>query len=106
MIVRMEVYSQPFFEMGLNDNLGFDIVTDSEVREDAYLFGEAQGRVVVTLNEDTEEEFIDYMMESATPFTLLGHVTRGKLVVDDEHYGFIEELRPGYDNKLSELMGQ
>jgi phosphoribosylformylglycinamidine synthase subunit PurL len=92
------------FEMGLEDNLGFDIVTDSEVREDAYLFGEAQGRVVVTLNEDTEEEFIDFMMERGIPFTLLGHVTRGKMVIDDHHHGFVEEVRPGYDNKIGELM--
>ncbi len=93
------------FEMGLEHNLGFDIVTDSEIREDAYLFGEAQGRVVVTLNEDTEEEFIDYMMESGVSFTLLGHVTRGKMVVDEVHHGFVEEVRSGYDNKIAELMG-
>jgi phosphoribosylformylglycinamidine synthase len=92
------------FEMGLHNELGFDIITDSEIREDAFLFGEAQGRVVVTLNEDTEEEFIDHMMENSTSFTLLGHVTRGKVVVDDDHHGFIEELRSGYDNKLKELM--
>ena len=52
------------FEMGLNNGLGFDVITDSEIREDAFLFGEAQGRVVITLNEDSEEEFIDKMMES------------------------------------------
>ena len=92
------------FEMGLNNGLGFDVITDSEIREDAFLFGEAQGRVVITLNEDSEEEFIDKMMESSTPFTLLGHVTRGKVVVDDDHYGFIDELRPAYDNKLRELL--
>ena len=80
------------------------MITDSEIREDAFLFGEAQGRVVITLNEDSEEEFIDKMMESSTPFTLLGHVTRGKVVVDDDHYGFIDELRPAYDNKLRELL--
>lgn len=92
------------FEMGLQENLGFDVITDSEIREDAYLFGEAQGRVLVTLDENTEEEFIDYMIECGTPFTLLGHVTRGKMVVDDEHFGFVEEVRSGYDNKIAELM--
>lgn len=92
------------FEMGMQHNLGFDIVTDSEIREDAFLFGESQGRVVVTLLEDSEEEFIDFMIETGVPFTLLGHVTRGKMVVDDEHYGFIEEIRGGYDNALANLM--
>ncbi|MGY8927264.1 MAG: AIR synthase related protein, partial [Flavobacteriales bacterium] len=32
-------------EMSIPRELGFDIVTDSEVREDAFLFGEGQGRV-------------------------------------------------------------
>ncbi|MFT7611332.1 MAG: phosphoribosylformylglycinamidine synthase II [Parvicellaceae bacterium] len=92
------------FEMGLENNLGFDIVTDSEVREDAYLFGEAQGRVVVSLVEDSEEEFIDFMIESGISFTLLGHVTRGKMVIDDDHHGFVEEVRSGYDNTIGDLM--
>ena len=29
-------------EMSLNRNLGFDIVTDSEIREDAFLFGKVK----------------------------------------------------------------
>ena len=34
-------------EMSLNRNLGFDIVTDSEIREDAFLFGEGQGGLLL-----------------------------------------------------------
>jgi len=62
-------------EMSLPRNLGFDVVTDSEVRPDAFLFGEGQGRVVVAVSEDQEEEFIEFMMKSETSYTLLGHVT-------------------------------
>ena len=51
-------------EMAIPRDLGFDIVTDSEVREDAFLFGEGQGRVVVTVNEDQEDDFIGAMMDS------------------------------------------
>jgi phosphoribosylformylglycinamidine synthase len=43
-------------------------------------------------------------VESGIPFTLLGHVTRGKMVIDDHHHGFVEEVRLGYDNKIGELM--
>ena len=87
-------------EMSLPRELGFDIVSDSEIREDAYLFGEGQGRVVVSVNEDQEEEFIEFMMESGVNFTLLGHVTKGKMMVDDEHFGFITEAKDIYDNAL------
>jgi len=88
-------------EMAMPNGLGFDIVTDSEVREDAFLFGEGQGRVIVTVNEDQEDEFIEFMMNSGVSFTLLGHVTKGKMMVDDEHFGFIEEARKLYENGLA-----
>ena len=89
-------------EMGLPQGLGFDIVSDSDVRADAFLFGEAQGRVVVTVVEDYEDEFIDFIAEQDLPMTLLGHVTQGKLCVDGDHFGFIEDARKIYDNALEE----
>jgi phosphoribosylformylglycinamidine synthase len=87
-------------EMSLPRELGFDIVTDSEVREDAFLFGEGQGRAVVSISEDNEEDFLEFMMESGISFTLLGHVTKGKMMVDDIHFGFINEAKELYNNAL------
>lgn len=88
-------------EMGMPRGLGFDVVTDSEVREDAFLFGEGQGRVVVAVNEDQEDAFIEEMMGSGISFTLLGHVTKGKMMVDDEHFGFIDGAKDIFDNALA-----
>ena len=93
-------------EMGLPRGLGFDIVTDSEIRPDAFLFGEGQGRAVVTLNEDTEVEFLDLLRASRVPFILLGHVTKGKLMVDDESFGFIEDARKIYEGAIPKLMNE
>jgi phosphoribosylformylglycinamidine synthase subunit PurL len=88
-------------EMAMASNLGFDIVTDAEIREDAFLFGEAQGRVVVTVNEANEEDFIDFMMASGTPFTLLGHVTKGRLTVDEVDYLSVTDAKNIFDNALA-----
>ena len=87
-------------EMAMAGNLGFDIVTDSEIREDAYLFGEAQGRVVVTIDRDLEDELIDLMQEANVPYILLGHVTKGKMVIDDDHFCFVNEAKEIYDNAI------
>ncbi|MEX1000482.1 MAG: phosphoribosylformylglycinamidine synthase subunit PurL [Crocinitomicaceae bacterium] len=87
-------------EMAMPNDLGFDIVTDSEVREDAFLFGEAQSRVLVSVNEDQEDDFIEYMMNKKVPNLLLGHVTKGKICVDDDQYGFVDELKDIYNNAL------
>ena len=88
-------------EMAMASNLGFDIVTDAEIREDAFLFGEAQGRVVVTVSEATEEDFIDFMMASGTQFTLLGHVTKGRLTVDEVDYLSVTDAKNIFDNALA-----
>jgi phosphoribosylformylglycinamidine synthase II len=91
-------------EMSLPRELGFDIVTDSEIREDAFLFGEGQGRVIVALSEEMEEAFLEYMVSDDVNITLLGHVTKGKLQVDEEHFGFITEAKELYDNALAKYL--
>jgi phosphoribosylformylglycinamidine synthase len=91
-------------EMGMSGGLGFDIVSDAEVRKDAYLFGEAQGRVIVTVTEDDEDEFIDMVGDCGVPLTLLGHVTQGKMMVDGDHFGFVADAKRLYDNAIGDEM--
>jgi phosphoribosylformylglycinamidine synthase len=87
-------------EMAMPRELGFDIVTDSEIREDAFLFGEGQGRVVVSVTEEQEEMFLEYTVNSGVNITLLGHVTKGKMQIDEEHFGFITEAKHLFDTAL------
>jgi phosphoribosylformylglycinamidine synthase len=92
------------FESGMHNNLGFDITTDSEIREDAFLFGESQGRIVVTVGAENEDEFIDFIIDSKATCTLLGHVTKGEMRVDDSSFGFIQEAKAIYENALENLL--
>ncbi len=87
-------------EMSMPRDLGFDIVSDADIRLDAFLFGEGQGRAVVSVTEEQEEAFVEYMVASGVNMTLLGHVTKGKLQIDEQHYGFITEAKAIYDNAL------
>ncbi len=91
-------------EMGLPNSLGFDIVSDSEIRRDAFLFGESQSRVAVTVVEDYEDEFLDYLGESDVQVMLLGHVTKGRITIDEENFGFIEDYRALYEKSIAEAM--
>ena len=91
-------------EMGLPNSLGFDIVTDSEIRRDAFLFGESQSRIAVTVVEDYEDEFLDFVGESGVQVMLLGHVTKGRVTIDEENFGFIEDYRTLYENSIAEAM--
>ena len=87
-------------EMGLPRGLGFDIETDMDVRTDAFLFGEGQGRIIVTLPEDQRDAFNDYRQSINTSIILLGHVTKGKIQIDLKPFGFIDEARDIYMNAL------
>jgi phosphoribosylformylglycinamidine synthase len=87
-------------EMGFPRGLGFDIETDMDIRTDAFLFGEGQGRVVVTLPEEKRDAFSEFKKSCDTPIILLGHVTKGKMQIDLQAFGFIDEARDIYMNAL------
>jgi phosphoribosylformylglycinamidine synthase len=91
-------------ESSFTNNLGFEIIGSSEVREDAFLFGEAPSRVVVSVTETGEDAFLDALKGSKIPFMLLGHVTKGKLVVDDKDFGMMADYKEIYNNSLAEKM--
>lgn len=80
--------------------LGFDITTDAEIRNDAFLFGESQGRVVVSVTSTRETEFIDFMLNQDVPFSALGHVTKGEVRVDDLSFGFVCDMKKAYLGSL------
>lgn len=74
------------------NELGFDITTAAETRLDAFLFGESMGRIVVGVDTDVEDEFVDYLFDAKIPFFALGHVTKGEIRIDDESYGYIDKM--------------
>lgn len=91
-------------EMAFPNGLGFDIVTDSEIRKDAFLFGESQSRVVVTVVDDYEDDFIDFLGESGVEVMLLGHVTKGRITIDEENFGYIDDYKAIYDHAIGQEM--
>jgi phosphoribosylformylglycinamidine synthase len=91
-------------EMAMPSQLGFDIETPLEFRKDAFLFGESQSRVVVTVSEDDKDAFLDFVAESNVPLMLLGHVTKGRMTIDEEEYGSVEEIASIYNNVIGNVM--
>lgn len=93
-------------EAAMPNYLGFDIATDDDFRKDAFLFGEAQGRVVVSVAPEKQEAFVELMATVSTDFSLLGTVTAGDLIVDEELFSTVEKAKDTYDNVLHNLLGQ
>ena len=88
-------------ESSMVNNLGFDITTSAEIREDAFLFGESPSRVIISLREVKEDRFLDILRESNISFTLIGHVSKGEIRVDDQSFGDVAEYKEIYNTAIA-----
>jgi len=92
-------------ESALPNVLGFAIETDEDIRKDAFLFGEAQGRVVVSIKPEGQEALVELLATSEVGFSYLGTVNRGDLLIDDASFGTTKEAKAVYDNVLHDILG-
>jgi phosphoribosylformylglycinamidine synthase subunit PurL len=93
-------------ESAMAFGFGFDIITDTDIRTDAFLFGEAPGRVTVSVTPNKENKFIDFMIQKELPFLAIGHVTKGEMRVDDISYGFIDDAKKEYNSALKRFLNK
>ncbi len=92
------------FESSRVNNLGFSIDTDPEFRRDAFLFGESQSRVVVSIKPENEGEFAAFLARTNTEFSLLGEVIGTDAIVDGQSFGSIEQLDELYESTIPKMM--
>ena len=92
-------------ECALPGGMGFDVTSPAEIRGDAFLFGESQSRVVVSVTAEQETPFLDFMMETGIHFSALGHVTKEELRIDDISFGFISDYARDFEYALEQLLG-
>jgi len=90
-------------ESAFIESLGFDVVaSDANIRKDAYWFGEAQSRIVVSVKSAHLAEFRKALGDQ--PFEELGLVTSGEVEVDGMNWGQIEDWKEIYDNVIDDLL--
>ncbi len=89
-------------EKSMVRGFGFDVKTDANFRKDAYLFGESQSRVVVSISPSQQADF--EALASKSGITLLGKVQGKNIVIDGEDYGTIARWKKGYDTELGAIM--
>jgi phosphoribosylformylglycinamidine synthase subunit PurL len=83
--------------------LGFDVVADdAAIRKDAYWFGEAQSRVVVSVAASNAQEFRAAL--GGFPATQLGVVTGGRFELDGMDWGDVEDWKESYDTAIGTIM--
>jgi phosphoribosylformylglycinamidine synthase len=86
-------------ESSFNRDLGFTVnQSKTGIRKDAYWFGEAQSRVVISVSAGKVNEFEKSIEQ--TPFEKLGVVTSGNIEIDGENWGNISYWKNSYDTAI------
>ena len=86
-------------ESGFNRDMGFGVDQNKkQFRKDAYWFGEAQGRVIVSVSENKTNEFEKFI--GKITFEKLGQVTKGYVEIDGESWDNISYWKEKYDTAI------
>ena len=93
-------------EAAMPKGFGFEINTDSDIRKDAFLFGESQSRVMVAVKPEQEEALLNHLNAQNIIYTKLGHTVVGNVSIDGQDYGAVREWKSTYDHTLGELIEQ
>lgn len=90
-------------ESSFNNSLGFDVVAaDSNIRKDAYWFGEGQSRVVVSVKKEDVAAFKQAL--GNLPYAEIGFVTNGSIEVDGMEWGTVLDWQDKYDTAIENLL--
>ncbi len=90
-------------------NLGFELENPKNtegVRSDAYLFGESQSRVVVSIKQTETTDFEAFMTELGIDFSKIGRVKGEQVNIFGEDWGNIIIWKKTYDNLLGDIMNE
>lgn len=91
-------------ESAMVNKKGFTIETKASFRKDAFLFGEAQSRVVVSVKAENKAAFEKAV--DATKMQLLGQVTKTEdMLIDGVNFGKVREYNTSYNNVLQSELG-
>ena len=91
-------------ESAFTNKLGFAINTHVEGRMDAFLFGESQGRIVVSVSSANAGALEDLLNKHGQSFSKLGEVTSGWINVNGNDFGHINDFEPAYMNALGDIL--
>jgi len=91
-------------ESAMAGGLGFSVTTNEAFRKDAFLFGESQGRLVVSVAADQAGAVEEALKAAGVPFSRLGEVTTADFVVDGETVLTVAEASHLYDSALGRIM--
>jgi phosphoribosylformylglycinamidine synthase len=80
--------------------LGFEVHSDASIRQDAFWFGEAQSRVLVSVSPAKKAAFEANLAASGTAFSALGVVKGMDMVADGQVLSSLDKAHASYHTAL------
>ncbi len=93
-------------ECAMASNLSFHINTSNNIRKDAFLFGEAQSRIIVSLDPSQKNALETTLSNLKVPYLLIGEVAQKEIKIDGISYGNCHEYKRYFDTALATLMAE
>ncbi|HQR94525.1 MAG TPA: phosphoribosylformylglycinamidine synthase subunit PurL [Sediminibacterium sp.] len=91
-------------ESGFHSNLGFELNAVEGMRKDAFWFGEAQSRVVVSVKSSNLAAFKQSAEAASIAITDLGLVSSGAITVNGNNWGTITDWKNKYDTAIEKRL--
>lgn len=93
-------------ESAMVNNLGFSITKpNNTLRNDAFLFGEAQSRIVVSVSANNQTQVSNLLNQMGVGYEALGTVTDGDIIVNQHDLGKVANFAKPYQTALEEQLG-
>jgi phosphoribosylformylglycinamidine synthase subunit PurL len=94
-------------ESAMVNGYGVDIeMKDDDMRMDALLFGEAQGRVIVTVKPKHQAAFEALCKKDIVPIELIGTVDDDAISINGIDFGKCKHYQTIYDSSLEKLINK
>ena len=80
--------------------LGFNVASDAAIRQDAFWFGEAQSRVVVSVDAAKKAAFESTLQAQGVQFSALGTVQGTDMIADGAKLSTVAAAYQSFDTAL------
>jgi phosphoribosylformylglycinamidine synthase subunit PurL len=87
-------------ESAMAGEKGFEICYGDLIREDAFLFGECQSRVVVSISPEKKIEFEKLLDAASLTYSFIGKVLDTQVEIKNSNWGHINDWKKLYDEAI------
>jgi len=84
--------------------IGAEVTIPIKTREDFSLFSESQSRIIVSINQNSKNEFEELLKAKRQSFAFLGRTCRNQLKVNEKISVSLDKLVDLYFNTISRIM--